>query len=215
LLIAAVVDLFSGERVTLGTTDVLGHTIWAGWPMIAAVGYSVFPMLWLGRRKHEPARILHDKTLATDADMNKADWMTGIATAVGVAGLGIGWWWADPAAAAFVSGSILYDGITRIKRSVQDLMDHVPTDLDGHTLDVGARIEAYLRGLSWVGAAEVRCRQEGRFIFVEALVLPGPDGGTRKQLLDATQAIRDLDWKIDHVIVSPTLPAARASPPMV
>jgi divalent metal cation (Fe/Co/Zn/Cd) transporter len=35
--------------------------------------------------------------------------------------------------------------------------------------------------------------------------------------IEKKPASRDypLDWKIDHVIVSPTLPAARASPPMV
>ena len=205
LLIAAIVDLVGNHRPSIGTMQVFGRTIWAGWAMIAAVTYSVAPLVLLGRLKRSPAEILHDKTLAADADMNKADWMTGIAAAVGVAGIGLGWWWVDPLAAAFVSISILHDGLSQMKRAVRDLMDHVPTGIDGRPLDVGERVKSRLRSLPWVEDAAALCRQEGRFILVEAELKPAPGHGSPEELRAATREIRELDWKIDHVIVSPTL----------
>jgi cation diffusion facilitator family transporter len=205
LLSDAVSDLATAHRPSIGAVSLAGATTWAGWIMIAAVGYSVIPPFLLGRLKLAPAERLHDKTLAADADMNKADWMTGLATGVGVLGIGLGWWWADATAAAFVSVSILHDGYGNMKRAVQDLMDHVPIDLDGRPLGVGARVAAYLRSLPWVEDVEVLCRQEGRFVLVEAHVSPAPGHGQPEELARVTRAVHDLDWRIDHVTVSPVL----------
>ena len=47
--------------------------------MIAALVYSVIPPFVLGRMKLPLAAELHDKTLQTDANLNKGDWLTGIA----------------------------------------------------------------------------------------------------------------------------------------
>ena len=44
----------------------------------------------MGRIKLRYAEQLSDKVLRADADMNKADWLTGLATAVGVLGIGLG-----------------------------------------------------------------------------------------------------------------------------
>ena len=63
--------------------------------------------MFLGRAKMKLAQKLHDKVLYADADMNKADWMTAVAAMVGVAGIGIGLWWADSVAALVISASIL------------------------------------------------------------------------------------------------------------
>ena len=64
----------------------------------------------MGRIKLRYAEQLSDKVLRADADMNKADWLTGLATAVGVLGIGLGFWWADAVAALVVSISISKDG---------------------------------------------------------------------------------------------------------
>jgi cation diffusion facilitator family transporter len=205
LLIDAVSSLLSRHHPSIGAVEIGGRAVWSGWVMIAAVTYSVIPPIVLGRLKMGPARALHDKTLAADADMNKADWMTGLATGVGVLGIGVGWWWADAAAAAFVSFEILKDGAKNLTRAIRDLMDHVPTDLDGEPLEVTERAEAVLRGLPWVGDVRVRCRQEGRFVLVEAEIAPRPDHGTPDEIAAAQEAIRALDWKVAHVLLSPTL----------
>ncbi|HSH46916.1 MAG TPA: hypothetical protein VK966_13810 [Longimicrobiales bacterium] len=51
----------------IGTVTVLGHQLWAGWLMIAALGYSTVAPFALGRLKLPLARALHDKTLRADA----------------------------------------------------------------------------------------------------------------------------------------------------
>jgi cation diffusion facilitator family transporter len=205
LLFDALSDLAKAHRPSIGAMDIGGRTVWAGWVMIGAVVYSMAPPLVLGWLKHTPARKLHDKTLAADADMNKADWMTGAATGIGVLGIGLGFWWTDAVAAAFVSLNILHDGFKNAKRAISDLMDQVPTGIDGERLDVVDRIDGWLRGLPWVEDADVSCRLEGRFIFVQADVAPAPGHGLPDEIAEATRGVRDLDWKIQHVVVSPVL----------
>lgn len=58
--------------------------------------------------------------------MNKADWLTAAAAIVGVTGIGLGIWWADAAAAAFISFDILRDGLRNTWTAVKDLVDQVP-----------------------------------------------------------------------------------------
>lgn len=69
--------------------------------MIAVMAVTSVPPVILGRLKMRLAKDLHNKVLYADADMNKADWMTGAGSIVGIAGIGIGLWWADAAAALF------------------------------------------------------------------------------------------------------------------
>ena len=58
--------------------------------------------------------------------MNKADWMTGAAAIGGILGIGLGWWWADAVAAAFISLDILHDGYINLRQAVFDLMNQIP-----------------------------------------------------------------------------------------
>jgi hypothetical protein len=55
--------------------------VWLGWLMIAALVYSGIPPFILGRMKLPLARELHEKALQTDADINKGDWLAGLAVA--------------------------------------------------------------------------------------------------------------------------------------
>lgn len=96
---------------------VFGQEIWAGWPMIVVVSVFSVPPAVLARYKLRYAKILHNKALYADADMSKADWMTSVATAVGVLGVGVGLWWADPAAATLVALS------RRLRRGGQPALD--------------------------------------------------------------------------------------------
>lgn len=69
--------------------------IWLGWLMLAALAYSTAPQVLLGRLKQPLAKELNDKVLYADAEMNRADWLTGCAAMLGVVGIGFGLWWAD------------------------------------------------------------------------------------------------------------------------
>ena len=91
--------------------------------MIAALAYSVVIPIVLGRLKLPVAKRLCDKVLHTDALMQKADWMTGIAGIGGVLGIALGLWWADALAAGFISLSILKDGLTSMRTASAELLD--------------------------------------------------------------------------------------------
>src|SRR5438270_6263341 len=98
--------------------------------MIAALAYSVVPPVILGRMKLGPAAELHDKALQTDADLNKGDWLTGLAGIAGILGVGFGFWWADAVAASLISIEILRDGVENLRNSVAQLMNKRPTTVD-------------------------------------------------------------------------------------
>jgi divalent metal cation (Fe/Co/Zn/Cd) transporter len=97
--------------------------------MILALAYSVVPPVILGRLKARPAEVLWDKVPVTDAEMNRADWQTGVAGILGVLGIAWGLWWAD-AAAGLISLSFLNDGAGAL-RAAAELVDGAPRELRG------------------------------------------------------------------------------------
>ena len=62
--------LLKAEHPPIGTYQLLGQTVWAGWVMIAAMVYTGFGPVILGHLKKPLAETLHDKVLWADADMN-------------------------------------------------------------------------------------------------------------------------------------------------
>ena len=86
--------------------------------MVVALVYSVVPPVVLGRKKIRLAAELHDKTLHVSAELNKGDWLSGIAGVAGIIGIAYGLWWAHSAAAAIVSAEIVKDGYVNLRNSV-------------------------------------------------------------------------------------------------
>jgi cation diffusion facilitator family transporter len=171
LLFEAARTLVMQERVTIGLVAPLGYEIWAGWPMIAALLYSVVPPVVLGRMKLPLARRLQDKVLHTDAQMNKADWMTGLAGIAGIVGLGFGLWWADAVAAGIISFSILRDGVRAMRIATAELVDGAPRALDADRISDDAQALQRTLAARYPGAP-VKMRETGRFIRV---VVEGAD----------------------------------------
>lgn len=168
--------LLSGERVTIGLVTIFGREMWAGWPMVAALIYSVIPPVILGRMKLPLARSLQDKVLHTDAMMNKADWMTGLAGLGGVIGLGYGLWWADAAAAGVIAFSILHDGVRAMRSAAAELIDGAPRALE--TDEVAHDAAELERALAErFPGAQVKLRETGPYIraVVEGAGAPGED----------------------------------------
>lgn len=164
LLYEAIMTLVRAEHPTIGTTRLLGRDIWLGWPMIAVLLlWGTFPSMILGRLKLPVAKDINDKVLHTDADMQKADWMTGLAAIGGVIGIGFGLWWADAVAAGIISVSILHDGFSNLRNATAELIDGAPRNLeDSKVSDEAAalrrRLEAEYPGTT------VRLRETGRVI---------------------------------------------------
>lgn len=163
LLVESALTLIHADHATVAGITLFGHEIWQGWLMIAALIYSSIPPLILGRMKLPLARAMSDKVLHTDAMMQKADWMTGLAGVGGIVGLGMGWWWADAVAAAVIAGSILHDGIRALEIATAELIDGAPRALDSDDVADDARALHAALDARYPGA-EVRMRETGRMI---------------------------------------------------
>lgn len=166
LLLESAVTLAKREHVTIGSVFLFGQQIWLGWLMIAALAYSVVPPFILGRMKLPVAQRLNDAVLHTDAQMQKADWMTGLAGIGGILGLGFGLWWADAAAALLIAFSILHDGLTALRIAAAELMDGTPRALGkDEVAPDAAELERELQR-RWPDA-RIRLRESGRYIVAQ------------------------------------------------
>jgi len=198
-------SLIKAEHPPIGLMEVGGVVTWSGWLMIAVLVYTGIPPVLLGRAKMPLARTLHDRVLYADADMNKADWMTAAGAIVGILGIGLGLWWADAVAALFISGSILYDGVTNLRVAVAALMDARAETFDGedpHPLV--PEIDELLTRLPWVASAHSRVRDQGHVFHVESFVVPvAGHSPTMAELAEARQAVVALDWKVDDMVLVP------------
>ncbi|TFI60053.1 cobalt transporter [Sphingomonas parva] len=166
LLRDAISTLLTREHATVAGIDLFGREIWLGWLMIAAQTYAIIPPLIIGRLEQPLARRLQDEVLFTDSKMNKANWQTGAAGIVGIIGLGLGWWWADAAAAAFISLGIVADGWRALRVATAELVDGTPRALGctGPDEEAGLlirKLEAQYPG------ADIRLRETGRYIHAE------------------------------------------------
>jgi cation diffusion facilitator family transporter len=192
------------ERPPVGVTPLFGHEPWAGWLMLAALAYSGLPPVVLGRMKQKLAAELHDKVLYADAQMNRADWMTAGAGAIGVVGIGFGLWFADAVAGAVIALDIVRDGVRHVKSAGKELMDARPTTYDlerPHPL--AAECERALHELEWVRDVRVRLREEGHVFAGEAHVVPASDHDLTGRLDEAAERLLGLDWRLHDIIVAP------------
>lgn len=185
------------EHPSVGGLTLFGHTIWLGWLMIAALAYSVVPPIILGRLKQPVAERLRDKVLHTDALMQKADWQTGLAGIAGIVGIGLGWWWADAAAALFISLSIIKDAIGALDKAVAELLDGTPRALGSNALsDDAKQLIATLK--TRFGKVDVRLRETGRYIAAEVDCPPPDDIPTAVDLMGD-----DLAWRLASLSFRP------------
>lgn len=205
LIVDSALKLITVEHPTIGGITVFGHTVWLGWLMMLVLVITGIPPLILGRMKLKVAPPLHNKVLFADADMSKANWMTSLAAVLGVAGIGLGWWWTDSVAALVIAASILKDGITNLAAAVGGLMDARPTTVDNKEVHpILGRSEEYLQGLDWVRGARVRGRDEGQVFQLEGYVIPRATEAISVQRLEAARrGLLDLDWKIRDVVIVP------------
>ena len=205
LVYSSAVGLITAEHPPIGSVVLFGQTVWLGWLMMGAMALTIPLPIYFGRVKMRLAEELHDKVLYADADMNKADWMTAAGSIVGVAGIGLGLWWTDAAAALFIAASILSDGFKNMKAAITDLMDTRATTFDdGRPHPDAAKVDAYLESLPWVARAGSRVRDQGHVFHVEAFVVPHRGMmPTLTELLDARDGCIDLDWKVQDIVLVP------------
>lgn len=192
LLYDATSALILQEHPTIGNVTILGWDVWLGWLMVAALVYSIIPPVILGHMKKPLARAAMDKILYTDADMNAADWKTGLAGIAGIVGIGFGFWWADAAAAGLISFDILRDGLRNLSIAVAELLDGAPRELDSTDVHpIVDTLSAELR--KRFPGHDVQVRETGRFVRANVVPFKGAElniGEVRKLLSD------DQAWRL-------------------
>ncbi len=204
LVVDSSMALIRAEHPTIGSTEIFGRQIWMGWIMILALLYSAGPAMILGFRKHPLAKQLHNKILKTDADAQKADYMTAVAAMAGIIGVGFGLWWADAVAALFISVSVLKDGFTNLKTAIQDLMDSRPSHTENSEKDeLVDEVEHYIRSWQWVDRVRVRFREAGQVYFGEVMVTVRSEENLVENIAKGIEDLEKFHWKIYDVVVVP------------
>ncbi len=200
LLFDSVLTLIKQEHVTIPPITLFGEHLWMGWLMIAALVYSVIPPIILGYLKLPLAKRLNDKVLHTDAMTQKADWMTGLAGMAGVLGVGLGYWWADAAAAGLISLSILVDGVRALRSSTAELIDGAPRAVDSSKIACDAEALRDALAARYPGS-DVRIRETGRFMHAQVGgVLPD---GERIDLASIWPGDPDRAWRFAQLSFVP------------
>jgi cation diffusion facilitator family transporter len=204
LIVDSSMALIKREHPTIGSVELFGVTMWFGWMMIAALAYSVVMPVIFGRLKMGPARTLHDKTLWADALMNKADWMTGLAAVVGILGIGMGWWWADAAAAILIALDVLHDGYKHTGAAIRDLSDEMPRTIDDKKFDpLIDKVQNHVEMLPWVRESRLRLREEGRFLTGTIYVVPREESVSPESIEAAEVQLLGLHWRLHDVSIMP------------
>lgn len=203
LCFEAASNLLHGERPSIGGFNLFGHTIWHGWLMIALMIGTAIPPVVLGLKKIPIAKLLHDKALFADADMNRANWLSNGAGTVGLLLVAYGFWWGDSLAALLISLDIMRDGFTNVMHSLSDVMDRHPVDLEnGRQLPIVVEVHKTLKSLPFVEKIHVLMREHGRYFIAEIFIEPNDK---LPSAIDATQQVRDailpLDWRLQHLAV--------------
>lgn len=202
LLVDGTIILVKAEHPTIGAVDFFGQTIWLGWLMLAVLVWATIPAFLLGRAKLGIAKRLHDKPLYADAEMNKADWMTGAAAGAGVLGIAWGWWWADGAAAILISLDVMWDGAKNLRAVVGDLMDRAPKTVDqSRYLDLPEKMTGRIHRFDWVRDASVRLREQGHVLCGDVFVVATDEHDPLHRREEVIRAVRELDWRLHEVTV--------------
>lgn len=203
LVVDNVMALATREHPSIGSVQLLGHHVWLGWVMIAALLVSAIPPVILGRMKIKLARELHLKPLHTDADMNKADWMTALAGVAGIVGIGFGFWWADAVAALVIAADVLHDGMRNTLHAIRDLHDAHPETVErGRADPVAARIREQVLALEWVEDCHLRLHEEGMRLCGILVVSPRDPRAQSTRLAEARAVARNAHWRIDEIVAT-------------
>jgi len=95
------------------------------------------------------------------------------------------------------------DGYTSVFKSLEDVMDRVPMDLEREQQEpIVNEVHRTLRALPFVANEKTLIREHGRYIFAEIFIQPNDQ---MPPAIEATrqvrQAILRLNWRLQHIVV--------------
>lgn len=136
--------------------------------------------------------------------MNKASWMSGFASIIGVIGIGFGFWWADALVGILVSFSITKDGFTNVKQSIFDMLDEVPKTLDGDKTDpLIVEVKELLLRENWISNACIRLRDEGHVFFGDIAIEIKDKTISPDKLLKLREKLQNFHWRLHDIVIMP------------
>ncbi|MBV8907667.1 MAG: cation transporter [Sphingomonas sp.] len=204
LFLDGAMKLAIAEHPTIGGFALFGRVVWTGWLAIPVLLWCAIPAHFLGRAKRKAAAILYDKTLASDAEMNEANWQSAAAAILGIVGVAFGLWWADSAAAVLISVEIIRSGWVELRTAVGDVTDRSPKTVDEKDDDpIDERIAEFLSGQPWVKDVVVRVRERGRELTAEAHVVPIGPHVSVDDLSTAQDELCRIDPRLSEVTIAP------------
>jgi divalent metal cation (Fe/Co/Zn/Cd) transporter len=181
-----------------------GQVVWTGWLGIAVLLWSGIPAHFLGAAKRKCAEVLHDKTLAADAEINAADWQSAGAAILGMIGIAFGLWWADSLAAVLISLEIIRSGWSELRTALGDIMDRRPMTLDTKEDDpVTDKLADFVKRQPWIEDAVVRVRERGRELTAEAHVVPKSDQVSVEEVSRTGELACGIDPRLADVTIAP------------
>jgi cation diffusion facilitator family transporter len=214
LFVDSVMKLVRQERPPIGSMELFGYELWAGWPMIVALVYAVALDMLIGYLKRPVAEKLHDKALEADADMNRADWLSQGSAIVGILLVGYGFWWGDAVAAGIISLNIIRDGWHNLHQVLADLMDETPTKMGGKDLEeLPRKIKDAAERMDWVEKAAVRLREQGHVLAGDVFVVPRVEKDLVAHIEQAADDLLKLDWRLYGLTVMPVSSLEAQAPP--
>lgn len=194
--------LIKKEQPVISHFEFLGESIWFGYVMILALLWSSIPSIFLGHVKLPLAYQLYDRILLADSLMNKASWMSGLASILGIIGIGLGFWWADALAGIIISIDIIHDGYVNLKQSICELLNQTPKRIDNlkQTDPLLKELRRLVKKEAWVKTVKLRLRDEGHVFFGEIFITPHHPISTEqvKQLHDK---IKDYHWRLHDIVI--------------
>jgi cation diffusion facilitator family transporter len=211
LLLVGIYLLFDGgmklamrEHPTIGGFPLFGNVIWTGWLGIGVLLWSSIPAFFLGQGKRKSAEVLHDKTLAADAEINTADWQSAAAAIIGLVLVAFGLWWGDALAGVLISLEIMRSGWTELKTALGDVMDRRPLTLDTKDEDpVIQKLTEFVKRQAWIEDAVVRVRERGREFTAEAHVVPRSDQLSVEEVSRTGELACKVDARLADVTIAP------------
>jgi divalent metal cation (Fe/Co/Zn/Cd) transporter len=193
--------LFKKEYPIISNFTLAGHSIWFGYVMILALLWSSLPSTVLGHIKIPLAYKLHDRILTADSLMNKASWMSGFASILGIIGIGMGFWWADALGGIIISIDIIHDGYVHTKESLCELINQAPKAINAKYIDpLINKVKLLVKKEIWVESVLVRFREEGHVLFGEIFIVPNRNVSP-KQVRLLQQKIKNIHWRLHDVVI--------------
>jgi cation diffusion facilitator family transporter len=214
LFFESMMKLLMQQRPPIGTMELFGHQLWQGWVMIVALAYSLVCGLTIGLLKKPVAEALSDKALNAEATMNRDEWMSEGAAILGILLVGLGYWWGDATAAAFISLEMVHDGWLNLRLVIGDLMDESPSKMGTHELEaITDRVRGAVEQMDGVADAAARLREHGRVLTGELYVVLENDGGVADRVDRIARDVHEIDWRLHEITVMPVKTIRSTEPP--